>query len=146
MEVGPWGDTLLRALQAQGLPDVLSVLSPDVSIDPKTRTSILKSLSSFMNYFVPTQTRVYDIHTPADRLNALRALCEGKPGEVRWRENRPWVVGEKVEWNNGVLGVTGFLRGAQLSADRLVHIPEYGDFQISKVSPVLFHLKAFIHF
>jgi pre-rRNA-processing protein TSR1 len=116
----------------------LNVLHPDDSIDPKTRTAILKSLSSFMNYFVPSQTRVYDVHTPADRLNALRALCEGKPGEVRWRENRVWVVGEQVEWVDGVLGVTGFVRGAQLSADRLIHIPEYGDFQISKVSSASF--------
>lgn len=132
VEVGTWGDTLLRTLQAQGLPDVLSVLSPS-SLDPKSRTGVLKSLLSFVSYFVPSQSRVYDISTAADRLNALRALCEGRPGEVRWREGRPWIVGERVEWSNGVMGITGFVRGAQLSADRLVHIPDFGDFQISKV-------------
>lgn len=133
VEVGAWGDTLLRTLQAQGLPDVLSVLSPSSSLDPKSRTGVLKSLLSFICYFVPSQTRVYDISIAADRLNALRSLCEGKPAEVRWREGRPWIVGERVEWNDGVLGITGFVRGAQLSADRLVHIPDFGDFQMSKV-------------
>jgi pre-rRNA-processing protein TSR1 len=136
-EVGPWGDTLLRTLQAQGLSDVVSVLSPDSSLDSKTRSGVLKSLLSFMNYFVPSQTRVYDLHSASDRLNALRALCEGKPGDVRWRESRPWILGENFQWADGVLAVTGFIRGSQLSADRLVHLPDHGDFQISKVIPRL---------
>ena len=132
VEVGPWGDTLLRTLQAQGLPDVVSVLSSDASLDPKSRTGVLKSLLSFMNYFVPSQTRVYDLYSSSDRLNALRALCEGKPSEIRWREGRPWILGEKVQWADGVLSVTGTVRGSHLSADRLVHLPDHGDFQISK--------------
>jgi pre-rRNA-processing protein TSR1 len=142
VEVGPWGDNLLRSLQTQGLPDVVSVLAPDSSLDSKTRSSVLKSLLSFMKYFIPSQVRVYDLHSPSEKLNALRGLCEGRPSEVRWREGRPWVVGEKVEWSDGMLCVTGFVRGAQLSADRLICIPDYGDFQISKVNLLL--LKKFI--
>ncbi len=133
MEVDPWGDTLLRTLQSQGLPDVVSVLYPNENLDSKTRTAILKSLLSFIQYFVPSQSRVYDLHITSDRLNALRTLSEGKPGEVRWREGRTWILGESSEWDNGTLKVTGIVRGAPLSANRLVHIPEFGDYQISKV-------------
>ena len=133
MEVDPWGDTLLRTLQSQGLPDVVSVLYPNENLDSKTRTAILKSLLSFIQYFVPSQSRVYDLHITSDRLNALRTLSEGKPGEVRWREGRTWILGESSEWDNGTLKVTGVVRGAPLSANRLVHIPEFGDYQISKV-------------
>ena len=129
----PWGDTLLRTLQSQGLPDVVSVLYPNENLDSKTRTAILKSLLSFIQYFVPSQSRVYDLHITSDRLNALRTLSEGKPGEVRWREGRTWILGESSEWDNGTLKVTGVVRGAPLSANRLVHIPEFGDYQISKV-------------
>jgi pre-rRNA-processing protein TSR1 len=133
VEVDPWGDTLLRTLQAQGLPEVVTVLAPNNTLDTKSRTGVLKSLLSFVQYFVPSQQRVFDLHTPADRLNALRALAEGKPTDVRWREGRAWVLGETAEWEDGTLKVTGIVRGAPLSANRLVHIPNYGDFQISKV-------------
>ncbi|KAJ7049657.1 ribosome biogenesis protein tsr1 [Mycena amicta] len=133
VEVDPWGDTLLRALQAQGLPSVVTVLAPNALLDAKSRQPVLKSLLSFIQYFVPTQIRVFDLDVPADRLNALRAVAEGKPGDVRWREGRAWLVGEQVEWEDGVLKVTGVSRGAQLSSNRLVHLPNYGDFRISKI-------------
>jgi len=134
VEVDKYGDTLLRTLQAQGLPDVVTTLHPDASLDQKSRAGVLKSLLSFIQYFVPSQTRVYDIHSSSDRLNALRSLCEGKPSDVRWRENRSYILGEDVAWSEGVLRVTGYVRGSQLSPDRLVHIPGHGDYQIQSVS------------
>ncbi|KAF8647031.1 hypothetical protein AX16_006868 [Volvariella volvacea WC 439] len=134
VEVEPWGDTLLRTLQAQGMPDVVSVVAPDLSIDQKSRPAILKSLASFIQYFIPSQHRIYDLHASSDRLNALRSLCEGKPSIVRWREDRTWMLGEQTEWENGILKVTGVIRGTPMSANRLVHIPTFGDFQISQIT------------
>ncbi|KAL0956841.1 hypothetical protein HGRIS_002954 [Hohenbuehelia grisea] len=144
VEVDTWGDTLLRTLQAQGLPDVVTAVAADASIDAKARPGIHKSLLSFIQYFVPSQSRVYDLHSASDRLNALRAVAEGKPADVRWREGRAWVVGEQVEWEEDVLKLTGVVRGASLSANRLVHIPNYGDFQISKImsAPLPKHSKS----
>ncbi|KAJ6629509.1 ribosome biogenesis protein tsr1 [Mycena sp. CBHHK59/15] len=133
VEVDPWGDTLLRTLQAQGLPEVVTVLAPNAALDAKARAGVLKSLLSFIQYFVPSQARVFDLHASADRLNALRALAEGKPTDVRWRDGRAWLLGEACEWEDGTLKVTGVARGAPLSANRLVHLPNYGDFQISKI-------------
>lgn len=134
IEVDVWGDTLLRTLQAQGLPDVITVVAPEASLDIKARPGILKSLLSFIQYFVPNQTRVFDLHASSDRLNALRSLSEGKPGDVRWREGRAWVLGETTAWEDGTLSVTGVVRGASLSVNRLIHVPNFGDFQISKVN------------
>ena len=133
VEVNTWGETLLRTLQAQGLPEVVTVVAPDTALDLKSRSAIHKSLLSFIQFFVPTQTRVYDLHTAPDRLNAIRALSEGKPADVRWREDRSWILGESTEWSDGALKVTGVVRGAPLSVNRLVHIPNFGDFQISQV-------------
>lgn len=135
VEVEGWGDTLLRALQAQGLPQVVTVVASPSPMDPKSKSGIMKSLLSFIQYFVPSQTRTFDMHASADRLNALRLLCEGKPEEVKWREGRPYTLVEDVKWADGVLAVTGVVRGAPLSADRLVHLPNYGDFQVQKVRP-----------
>ncbi|TFY62574.1 hypothetical protein EVJ58_g3788 [Rhodofomes roseus] len=134
VEVDGWGDTLLRTLQAQGLPEVVTVVtSSEGPMEPKEKSGIMKSLLSFIQYFVPSQSRVYDMHTGSDALNAVRTLCEGRPSDVKWREGRPWVVGEQVRWEDGVLSVTGVVRGAPLSANRLVHLPNHGDFQITKI-------------
>jgi pre-rRNA-processing protein TSR1 len=94
-------------------------------------------LLSFIQYFVPTQPRVYDLHIASDRLNAIRALSEGKPADVRWREERSWILGESTEWSDGTLRVTGVVRGAPLAVNRLVHIPSFGDYQISQVQSFL---------
>ena len=142
-EVDAWGDTLLRTLQAQGLPTPCAVIPPSfpASNDSKGRASVLKSLLSFPQYFAPDVARVYDLSVAADALGALRVLAEGKPKDVRWRDGRAWLLGEDVRWDEDekALKVTGVVRGAALSANRLVHIPNFGDFQISKVcSPSYF--------
>ncbi|KAJ7879635.1 ribosome biogenesis protein tsr1 [Mycena olivaceomarginata] len=127
VEVDPWGDTLPARPPVAGPARGSSPFSrPTDALDAKSRAGVL-------NTFVPSQARVFDMHTAADRLNALRALAEGKPTDVRWREGRAWVLGESAEWEDGVLKVTGVVRGAPLSANRLVHLPNYGDFQISKI-------------
>ena len=134
VEVDTWGDTLLRTLQAQGLPETVAVIAPDIDMDAKEKSGIQKSLLSFIQYFVPSQTRVFDLHTSSDALNALRTLSEGRPSDVKWRDGRSWILGEQVDWNDSVLSVTGVVRGAPLSANRLIHVPNFGDFQIQKVS------------
>ncbi|KAI6094079.1 ribosome biogenesis protein tsr1 [Pisolithus croceorrhizus] len=133
VEVDRKGDTLLRTLQAQGLPTVVSVIPPDPlvhSIDQKSRSAILESLLSFIQYFEPSQTRVYHLSNSSDSLIALRFLAEGHPREVKWQPGRPWVIGEEVEWGDGVLKVTGIVQGVRLSANRLVHVPNFGDYAI----------------
>lgn len=136
VEVPRGSETLLRILQAQGLPNVVSAVPPHsftTTPDQKSRIAILKSLLSFMQYFDPSQSRVCDLSVSVDSLNALRSLVEGHPTEVRWRVGRSWVVGEEVEWEDGVLKVTGIIRGGRLSANGLVHVSGFGDYQISKV-------------
>ena len=45
---------------------------------------------------------------------------------------------EKVEWREGdLLALTGYIRGAAISADRLVHIPGLGDFQVGAAARVI---------
>lgn len=81
-----------------------------------------------------------------ETLTAIRALCEGHPNQLKWREGRAYLVGEEQSWSPssemmegeesemGILKLTGILRGSTLSADQLVHIPSWGDFAISQVS------------
>lgn len=70
-------------------------------IEKKLRSDTQKSLLSFIQYFVPTQERVFGLDLPSDATNAGRALCEGKPKDVAWRRDRSWVLAEDVAWDVG---------------------------------------------
>ncbi|KAF8710847.1 Ribosome biogenesis protein tsr1, partial [Rhizoctonia solani] len=143
-EVDTWGERLLRVLQSQGgLHNVVSTVSH--SDGSRTQPAIQKSLLSFVQYFVPTQNRVFDLTTESDARNAARALCEGVPrtgpASASWRDGRSWIAAENVDWEeNGELRITGVVRGSALTANRLVHIPSLGDFQISKVRSLTVYL------
>ncbi len=86
-----------------------------------------------MQYFFPEQPRVFDLNTTSDQLSTVRAMSEGKPRDVRWRQGRSWLLAESVDWMDGNLAITGTVRGAQLSSNRLVHLSNHGDFQVLKV-------------
>lgn len=133
VEVGAWGETVLRTLQTQGLPDVVPVVAPGHHVDPKARSGILKSLLSFMQYFFPEQSKVFDLNGLSDQSSAVRMLSEGKPRDVRWRQGRSWLLAESVDWMDGNLAITGVVRGTQMSPNRLVHLPNHGDFQVLRV-------------
>ena len=78
VEVDTWGDTLLRALQAQGLPEVVTAIASPNPMDGKAKSGIMKSLLSFIQYFVPSQTRVYDLQAMAQwsfSLDAVKPKC-----------------------------------------------------------------------
>lgn len=144
-EVQLEGEAVLRCLQAQcgGVEVVPCVQAPaDEPITPQTRTGIHKSLLSFSRYFFPSIEKVFSADTPNESALLARALCEATPKTSRddgrayvvaeGSEGVRWIAGE--EGSEGRLEITGTVRGGCLSADRLVHIPGEGDFQIEQVS------------
>ncbi|EJU05912.1 DUF663-domain-containing protein [Dacryopinax primogenitus] len=147
-EVDSWGELCLRCLQAQALPDIVTVVPDLDEVPSKQRQDTLKSLLSFIQYFVPSQTRVFFLSPsqPSEATSTARALCEGKPKDVAWRKDRTWLVAEDAGWvareemkeaeedGTGTLQVTGVIRGGRLSVDRLIHIPNFGDYQIEKIT------------
>ncbi|KAF5393512.1 hypothetical protein D9757_000596 [Collybiopsis confluens] len=142
VEVDEKGETLMRTMQSIGMPEVVAVLGPSSAAEPfvegdstksqKERKEIIKSLLSFTQYFVPTLSRVYDLSSQdshSDTLNAVRALCEGSPTQVRWRVGRAYLLAEGVAWTpaegeqeSGSLSVTGIVRGSFLDPNRLIQI------------------------
>lgn len=143
-DVSGWGDTLLRCLQGQGIAEIVPIVqSPNPTTPPTPPPqATLKSLLSFIRYFFPSSQKVYNTSIASDASVAVRALCEGTPKDVSWREGRAWVVADselgwvddaEAEEGKGTLVVKGFVRGGRLSANRLVHLQNHGDFQIDKV-------------
>jgi pre-rRNA-processing protein TSR1 len=57
---------------------------------------------------------------------------------VHWRQTRPYMLADDVtadslEGDTGIVKISGYLRGSNLSANQLIHIPDVGDFQIIKI-------------
>lgn len=76
---------------------------------------------------------------------------------MRWREARPRILAENLGWevnatqeiegdDLGTLRVEGVVRGARLSADRLVTLQGFGDFIVEKVCSFLSFMCALVDF
>lgn len=153
IEPGSWGELCLRALQAQGLPTVL-VSAP--TLHPEGQAGLggskkagplqravnetRKSLLSFAQYFAPEVEKVHALDEHAERSTLIRTLATATPKRVSWRDFRSWLVSEGAEWipnvgdsTTGKLQVNGWIRGTPISANRLVHIPDHGDFEVDKI-------------
>ncbi|WVR04426.1 hypothetical protein IAU60_001428 [Kwoniella sp. DSM 27419] len=151
-EVQVEGEAILRCLQGQvGGSEIISCVQAPASnpIKPDTRQLIHKSLLSFTKYFFPAVEKIYSSDTPNESALLARALCEAAPGGTRSDEGRAYILAEgsdAVRWTStgsqgedgeerGRLEIVGSVRGGALSADRLVHIPGKGDFQVETVLP-----------
>jgi pre-rRNA-processing protein TSR1 len=145
IEAGSWGELAMRSLQAQGLPTVMAC-TPTLSNGQgskrsKATTEIRKSLLSFTQYFAPEVEKVYSLDEQSEKSALLRTMATSSPRRVAWRDFRSWLISEEAEWTSstedgerGLLKVKGWARGAPLSANRLVHLPDFGDFPVDKIT------------
>ncbi|WVQ83997.1 hypothetical protein IAT38_006142 [Cryptococcus sp. DSM 104549] len=144
------GEAVLRCLQGQvgGAEVVACVQAPESNpLRPDTRQLVHKSLLSFTRYFFPSVAKIYSSDTPSESALLARALCEAAPGGTKSDETRAFVMAEgheAIRWTasgivgedgdeRGTLEVIGTVRGGSLSADRLVHIPGRGDYQVEAI-------------
>lgn len=142
-EVDAWGENMLRTITALGIPESgvrALVTSLPEDENHSVHTAIRKSLLSFSQHFFPTITRIYSLDVPSELSNLTRSMSEGVPRGVGWREERARLLAEGIEWEDSpaedekaTLKITGYVRGACLSADRLVHLQGLGDFQLAKI-------------
>ncbi|KAJ1918583.1 ribosome biogenesis protein tsr1 [Mycoemilia scoparia] len=142
-EVDSFGELCLTSIQNQGLPSILTVIQHLEAIPPKKQSATRKSLQSFIQYFFPDQDKLLVADTPQEALNIIRIVTSQIPKSIAWRDQRPYLVADELEFTPGAdnpdigqLALTGYLRGMPLSANRLIHIPNYGDFQIDRIESV----------
>lgn len=142
VEVEEEGENILRSIEGQGISNVLVMAQGLNQIEPpKKRPQVISSLKSFINHFFPTVERVLSVDSRQECSNAVRTLCTATPKGIHWRDDRSWMLIENVSWPDTADGetvddvvVTGVVRGKGLKADRIVHIPGWGDFQVSSIT------------
>ena len=142
-EPGEEGELLLKAIEGQGVSNVVTMVQSLNSIEsPKARAQIQTSLKSYIAHFFPTQEKVLSLDAESECANAIRSLCTTTPRGIRWREDRSWMLSEDIQWPNSTdpnasqsdIVITGTIRGRSLKADRLVQIGDWGHFQVIKIT------------
>lgn len=142
-EPGEEGELLLKAIEGQGVSNVLTMVQNLDTIEPaKRRPQVVTSLKSYITHFFPNQEKVLSLDAESECSNAIRSLCTTTPKGVKWREDRSWMLVENVQWpsnlveatSEGEVVVTGVIRGRGLKANRLVQVGEWGHCQIKKIT------------
>lgn len=93
-----------------------------------------------MNHFFPSVEKVLSLDSRQECSNVVRSLCTATPKGIRWRDDRSWMLIENIKWPDNQADVvddvvvTGVVRGKGLKADRLVHLPGWGDFQVDSIT------------
>lgn len=135
-----FGEQILRALELQGIASCVGVVSNLSSVHPKEKFQLdmKQSLESYFKHFFPTEQRIFNLEKPSEALNTLRTLCQKFPNGVQWRDNRGYLVADHIDFIQrdsefGELIVEGIVRGNGFHANNLIHIPDLGDFQVSKI-------------
>ncbi|KAI1816395.1 putative pre-rRNA processing protein Tsr1 [Poronia punctata] len=137
-EVDPLGELIIRSIENQGMSTLFTVVQGLDKVQPaKTRSDVVKSLASFMTHFHPGQEKIYSLDARQECSNLMRSLCSTTPKGIHWRDQRPWMLVDEVQWPSADTEptvLTGVIRGKGLKADRLVHVGEWGTFQIEKIT------------
>jgi pre-rRNA-processing protein TSR1 len=131
VQVTPVFENYLRTIVASGVPpESVRVVVHSLPESASAAAGARKSLLSYIKHFFPDVKRLWEAEN-ADSL--LRSLSEGNVKDVVWRRYRARLLAEEMSWQDDVLTMTGVIRGARLSANRLIHLAGVGDFQIDKV-------------
>ncbi|KAI0602279.1 AARP2CN domain-containing protein [Biscogniauxia sp. FL1348] len=138
VEVDPLGELIIRSIENQGMSTLFTVVQNLDNIQPaKARPDVVKSLVSFMTHFHPGQDKIYNLDSRQECSSLMRSLCSTTPKGISWRDQRSWMLVDEVQWPSTETEstvLTGVVRGKGLKADRLVHVGDWGTFQIEKIT------------
>ncbi|KAI7872517.1 hypothetical protein BDF14DRAFT_1754280 [Spinellus fusiger] len=139
VEVDKFGISCLLGVLNQGLVNVVPVVQHMEATPTKLRTQVKKSLLAFTRQFFPEEEHLFSLDSDNDAMNVIRYLTSQRPKPLTWRDLHPYMLADEVEYEptseeQGTLKITGFARGNPFNANRLVHLQNYGDFQVSQIT------------
>jgi pre-rRNA-processing protein TSR1 len=137
-------DLFLKSLEGQGITNVTAVvMNLEKKVPAPKRMRHLTDMNIALGRYFPALDKFSSLDSKSDCSNLVRRLCTASTRGIRWRDDRSWMLVEGVNWGPQVDGATtaavtlsGTIRGKALNTDRLVHVPGWGDFQISSVRQV----------
>lgn len=133
------GEQILRAVVAQGVATAVGVVPNLVASFPKRnlQQDVRQSLQSYFGHFFPDDEKLFALDSDAEAANCARYVAQKFPKPVNWRDLRGYLLVKNVALSpDGHVVAEGTVRGAGFTADRLVHIPGHGDFQLAQIEAV----------
>ena len=143
----------LTILRAQGFPP--GILCGLVGLDAVAQKKRAATRNAATNAVLKTlqipsdRMKAAPADTRAERLDVVRLVCVHRGAQPRWRSARAYVLAERagIEAELAPAGpvpasgsetvtvtVEGYVRGAPLSANQLIHLPGVGDFPVDRVT------------
>ncbi|GFN85675.1 pre-rRNA-processing protein tsr1 homolog [Plakobranchus ocellatus] len=141
-----YGEHCLASVIGQGVPAHAFVSQGLVNLSKKKLADAKKKIDKQIDKSFPGE-RVRPLDSWQDAQVLFRQLTNIALKPIHFRENRPYLLSEKVEFEPnvtedpdasentelGTLKLSGFLRGSELDVNQLVHLPGWGDFQMAQL-------------
>lgn len=134
---------MLALIRSQGVPSLIVALHGLSKIqNVKKQNDLKKKCTKWIKSQFPgsLEPRLVVCDAEADSRNLSRWIHEEKARKISWRERRSYMLVEKLNFvpkaeqqSTGTLVVQGYLRGLALSANQLVHLCNFGTYQIDKI-------------
>eukprot|EP00299_Pterocystis_sp_00344_P020306 c9960_g1_i1.p1 GENE.c9960_g1_i1~~c9960_g1_i1.p1 ORF type:complete len:843 (+),score=227.39 c9960_g1_i1:233-2530(+) len=138
-EFDEMGSRFLSILRAQGLPTVLGAIQGLASVPVKKRNPIRKKMSDDLEFECPnSNVRTLPLDTLTDAQQCVRFLSAANDHESSWRSLHSHLLVERYEFSQSSGGfqdlrVYGYVRGRNMIATHLIHVPGAGDFSITQI-------------
>ena len=137
-EVDEFGEKLMSLIKNQGVPNVITLVQHLEMVEVKKQKDVRKSLIYYMSHHFADEIKLYSTADKEECMKCIRQITTQTPKGIAWRDKVPYLSALDWQFNktceeSGILSITGYARGSKFHANRLVHIPELGDFQISRI-------------
>lgn len=88
-----------------------------------------------MKHELASSHRPFSLEHDQDLLNLIRLITSSQPTSIQWRDMHPYMIADGLTYceNSKTLAINGTARGMPFSANRLIHLQSFGDFQLSKI-------------
>ncbi|KAJ8680319.1 hypothetical protein QAD02_016106 [Eretmocerus hayati] len=139
--IDSWGSEIIHAVISQGLATPIVAVTDLESLPMKKRQDHKNHVQKAIFKWIPEE-KIMTLDKSLDGLNVLRRAGSQKQRSVYYRNRRSYLLAENVKFNLdredsednfGSLEVSGYLQGLGMSVNGLVHIPGFGDFQMSRI-------------
>ncbi|EKF99305.1 hypothetical protein TCSYLVIO_009775 [Trypanosoma cruzi] len=128
--------SMITALNAQGVPSIVVVLQNLETFAEKQRQKVLRVHQRYFTSVLPDTTKTFAIVEDNEYDSLLRHLQVTKLRSLLWREQHPYLVVEQGSYLSDTqkLIIGGYLRGMSISSKQLIHLTNYGTYQIEGIS------------
>jgi len=140
--VDTYGEYIFSVLFGHGIPTAIHTAMGIKDLPTKKQSEAKKILQRHVEKRFPTG-KIIGLDTAQDGLQLLRQANEQRRKVPALRLHRSYLLAENVAFQDGEQGennndegtllLTGYVRSNKLRVNGLVHLPGWGDFQISQI-------------